>query len=539
MGRIALTQIGTSLYTVDLSSGTVSSALTLPTGVTLSSSRKPRFATLNQWTAVVNSPTQNIVIDPEGTVRPLTLRPPINGPTTAVSSTGLTGAYKYKVSHVILNNEGELLSESPLSPASVSLTLANEGVALTDIPISLDTITARRVYRTLAGGSLYFHVFDVDGNSNTAFFDNKADATLELLPAGATTLAMPPGALAGIRFKIIVEWKSRLWAVADDPALIDTIYASETNKVYTWPNSAVAYPTGQDKEGIVALVPRRNQLGILKRNGLWQIGGSAGSTGISFNNISISQIVVGKAGCVAPDSVVVVNDKAYWLGKDGVYEWSDEGVVNITNDTVAPWFKTDTYFQRSRFPNAFAKYNEARHSYELHLANTGDSTENRWVSFYLKNRKWYGPHLTGLFTPSHAAHVMDDNGLPMALVGASTGVIYTANSTTIRDGASTAIDYDVYTPFYSAEAPDIMHYWGELSMHSDIESGGTLTVTPYLGGLDAGAGTAISHDLTLGRQRLRRLGNGRLMRLRLRENSANQGVSVYGFECQVHELGRR
>ena len=47
-----LTQAGSTLYKVNLSSGTAT-ALTLPTGVTLSTTRKPKFALLNQWVAMV------------------------------------------------------------------------------------------------------------------------------------------------------------------------------------------------------------------------------------------------------------------------------------------------------------------------------------------------------------------------------------------------------------------------------------------------------------------------------------------------------
>lgn len=535
---VCLAQGGSTLYTVNLSSGALTT-LTLPTNVSLITSRKPRFATLNQWTAMVNSPDQNLAIDPEGTVRPLTLRAPLHGPTVAASGTGLTGDYLFRVSFVVLNNEGELLSESPLGPPSAVFTAANQGLSLTDIPTSLDTISARRIYRTLAGGSAYFHVADLNGNVTTALLNSTADTTVTLLPASPTSLTMAPGGLPAIRLKAIVEWKSRLWAVADEPSLVDTVYISETNKVYAWPNTIVAFPTGQDEEGIVAFAPRRNQLGLLKRNGVWQVSGTSSSTGISVSNLSVSQIAVNKAGCVAPDSVVVINDRAYWLGKDGVYEWSDDGIQNITNDAVAPWFKSGTYFNRTRFPNAFAKYNEVRQTYDLHLANTGDSVENRWVSFYLKTRRWYGPHLTGLFTPSHAAYLSDADGLPMGLVGGTNGVLYTINSANYRDGAATAIDFDVYTSFYSADAPDIMHSWLELSMLSRIETAGTLTVTPFVGGLDAAAGTAISHSLTTGRERLRRLGDGRLLQLRFRENTNNQRASVFGFEIPFFERGRR
>lgn len=535
----ALIQAGTTLYSVDLSTGTATT-LTLPTGVTLSSTRKPRFAVLNQWIVMTNSPDRNLVIDPEGTVRPLVPIPPTHGPTmVAGSGTGLTGAYLYKASFIISNSDGDLLIESPLSPPSTSVTLANKDASLSDIQVSADTISARRIYRSLAGGTLFFHVMDLNGNTATALLENKADATVSLLPAATDILLTPPGTLPGFHMKDIVQWKSRLWGVSDDPTQIDTIYISETNKVYAWPNSIVAYPTGQDSQGVVKLIARKNQLGILKRNGLWQVAGSSSSTGISTSNISVAQVVYEKAGCVAPDSALVISDTAYWLGKDGVYTWSDEGVRNISNGFVAPWFHSDTYFNRSRFPNAFAKYNELRNSYELHLAAAGATTENRWVSFNISNGKWYGPHLTGALTPTHGGWGQDSNGLPIVIVGGSDGVLYTGNSSSYLDGASTAIAMDIYGPWHSLDDPDIEHFWGSPSLLTKIESGGTLTVTPYIGRLNASAGEAIPHDLTKGREYLRILGVGPLMRLQFTQSAASRGVSIYGYELQAHEVGRR
>jgi hypothetical protein len=539
MSSIALVQGGTSLYTVDLSTGTAT-ALSLPSGVVLSTTKKPRFATLNQWTAMVNSPSNNLAIDPEGTVRPLTLRPPANGPSVAAGGgTGLTGVYLYRVTFIILDSDGNLLSESPFSPPSISVTFTNQNASITDLPLSLDTVTGRRIYRTLSGGSLYFHLMDVLDNTAVALIENVADATVTLLPAAPTALSMPPGALPGVRFKNIVQWKSRLWAIADDPAFVDTVYFSETNQVYTFPNTIVTFPTGQYSQGVVAFAPRRNQLGLLKPNGLWQIGGTSSTTGISPTNITVSQIAVDKAGCVAPDSVVVVNDRAFWLAKDGVYEWSDQGVVNITNPTVAPWFKTDTYFNRSRFPNAFAKYNELRNTYELHVAALGSSVEDRWVAYNLDTGRWYGPHKTDLFTPSHAAHIQDSNGLPMVLVGSSAGVLYSGNSILHRDGAATAIDFDCHSPNFAVDAPDIEHAWLEMSVLTKIEPAGTLVITPLIGRLDATGGAQINVDLTKGRQRLRRLGTGPMVKLRFQHTDLNQSVTIYGFEIPFFEIGRR
>ncbi len=545
-----LAQAGTTLYKVNLSSGTAT-ALTLPTGVTLDSSRKPKFAILNQWVVMVNSPIRNLLIDLEGAVNPLSPVPPTHSPDVDEGSgTGLSGTYFYAVSFAVKDQDGNLMIESSLSPSSQSINLSDQDCALTDIPLSPDSyVNARRLYRTLTGQTasseggtptLFFHLMDIDDNTTLNINDNEADANLSLLPSLDQDLVSPPGTLQGPRFKNIVEWKSRLWAVADDPSLVDTVYVSETNKVYTFPNTIVAYPTGQDETGIVAFAKRKNQLAFLKRTGVWTVTAASSGTGIAMNNVAVQQIAWERGGCIAPESVVTIGNSAYWLGRDGVYEWNDNvGVMNISDEKVKPWFATDTYFNRTRFNVAFARYNEFTNSYELHLAAAGASTENRWVSYNVNNKSWYGPHLTSAFTPTHAGHIVDSNGLPLTLVGAANGIIYTGNSTLHRDATSTAISFDAIGPWHVADSPDYTHTWLQLSMLTDVEAAGTLTVTPYVGGLDAAAGAAITHTLTTGRERLRRLGIGRLMRLQFTKATSGQSVSIYGYEVPWFTSGRR
>ncbi len=534
-----LAQGGTSLYKVDLSSGTLTT-LTLPTGVTLDANRKPKFAILNQWVVMTNSPTRNLAIDPEGTVRVLVPTAPTAPPTLAGGSgTGLTGAYQGQYSFIVTNSDGELLMESPLSPKSQSVTLVNKDMAWTDVEVSGDTVSARRCYRTLTAGSTFYQLLDHDGNTSTAFLNNTSDASLTLLPVSSDILVSPPGTVPGIRFKNIIEWKSRLWAIPDSPDLLDTVYVSETNKIYAWPNTLIAHPTGQDSLGLVGFAPRRNQLGLLKRNGLWLVAGASSTTGIAMDNVAISQVTSNKAGCVSADTIVVINDRVYWLGVDGVYEWGDAGVNSITDDAVAPWFKSDTYFNRSRFGSSFAKYNELRNQVEFHVAALGSSVEDRWVSFNLTNRKWYGPHKTAKFTPSHAAHVRDANVLPVTLVGGTDGVIYAANAAAYHDGTITAIDMDCYGPFHSGDEPDIEHCFGQLAVLSRVEAAGTLTVTPTVGRLNSSAQASIAFDLTKGRELGRRLGDGPLCQLRIRQADVDQGASIYGYEFPFFENGRR
>ena len=65
---------GGTLYRMS-TTGTAT-ALTLPTGVTIDSTRVARMAVLDRKVVVVNAPSRSLWIDADGTVRPLGLTPP-------------------------------------------------------------------------------------------------------------------------------------------------------------------------------------------------------------------------------------------------------------------------------------------------------------------------------------------------------------------------------------------------------------------------------------------------------------------------------
>ena len=534
-----LAQAGNKLYKIDPSTGTPTE-LTLPTGVTLSTTRKPRFAVLGQWVVMVNSPSRNLAIDPEGTVRVLIPRAPLSSPILSASGTGLTGSYSCRASFIVTGADGEVLMESSLAPISNTVSLTNEGILATGVPVSEDDIDAVRLYRNASGGTTYYKWIDKDGNEGGNIIDNLADASLSLLPAETGILISLPGTIEGTYLREITAWQNRLWAIDNDIYRRDYVYYTEAGIVYKWPNTLVAHPVGQDEHGVLGFLPRKNELGLLKRDGVWQV------TGTSSTNYRVVQIaggdarLPGRGGCVSTSSAIVVDNTGYWLSKDGIYEWSDSGINNISRDQVDPWFTTDTYFNRSRFPNSFVTFNAVKDVIYWHLAAAGSSAEDRWIGYDRRNRSWFGPHKSGLSVNWTSTCLTEDNNdLPLVLFGGDDGIVYSANRSARTDGSSTAIDFDVYGKFHDGNAPDIDHFWGELSILSKIESGGTLTITPYLGRLNASAGTAISHTLTTGRERLRRLGTGALARLRFSEATNAQDVTIFGYELPFHELGRR
>lgn len=528
----SIVQAGTGLK--KLSTAGVATTLTLPAGVTLSAARRPRFAVLGRTVYIVNSPSVNIAVDPDFTVRVMCPLPPtFPGRLEAGSATGLTGVYRFWLSNKIVSAEdGNLLAESPLSPVSNSVTLANQSLKATFVGISPQgSVNARGVYRSLVGGTVPFHLFDLDDNTVQTWEDGLADAGLSLLAQGGE-LGCPPGSSPGTRMELICAWKDRLWGKSAEITAVDILAYSGNRKGWAWPseNELVIPPAGQDAEGITAFIPRRDELGVARRNAVYKIQ----TSGAGF---SITQVVNGK-GLIAPDSVAVINDVGYGLGVDGVYTLSASGFQSITDETVRPWFTTDTYFNRSRFAQAFGGYNPVTNSYDLHLAAAGSNVEDRWISYSLDNKVWLGPHKTGAFTPTCRILGRDSNNTDTPYIGASDGKVYGMNSATRTDGTNTAIDFDLRT-IHSCNTPSIEKQFLQADVLAKVEAAGLLSITPTVGGLDASAQAAQTVDLTLGRQRTQRLGRGRFLQLKWQQATNAQDVTLFGAEIPFFEIGRR
>jgi len=110
------------------------------------------------------------------------LNPAPAAPTVAVgASPGLTGDYYYKVTFV--DTDGETVA----SAASAMVQPSNQSVDLSDIDIGPDGTTARKIYRTAAGGSTYKLVTTINDNTTTTYNDTVADGSL-----GATLPANSP-----------------------------------------------------------------------------------------------------------------------------------------------------------------------------------------------------------------------------------------------------------------------------------------------------------------------------------------------------------
>jgi hypothetical protein len=530
-----ITVAGGTVYKITTAG--VATALTLPTGITIDTTRPARMAILNEKVVIVNAPNRSIWVDRIGTIRPLGLTAPASP--VVVSGTGsgtLSGTYKVRYTFKVYDPDTHaLLQESPMSPLSNATTITSQLLLASGVGISPDTISARGMYRTVTGGSaIVFPWADLEGNIVTSYADDISDSNLSLTPA-PDELGNPPGSQVGTYMTLITEWKGFLWGVGDkDP---DTIRRSASGLIYAWP-FAGAYniePVRADQYGITGLISRRDELGICKRNIIWKMVGSDPDT---FELVKVRDSK--GRGCYAPDSVVVVDNVGYFLGGDGVYTWGADGVDSISDVKVRNWFASDTYFNRAQYPNAFAKYNSRYHGYELHLAAAGSTNIDRWVFYDIARKTWWGPHLTDAFTPTMAGEIIDANGIVIPVIGSSVGHIWQQNQAGFIEGVHD-IPLDLISAFHNSATPDMEKLWGRLSLISKIETNaGNMAIAVKTGGLDATSTYSLAPDLRKGREKFRILGPGRMLNLQITETTASQGCELYGYEVSpVHELGRR
>lgn len=523
-----LLQAGSNLKSVN-SNGGLSSALTLPTGVQLATNLIPRFARFKQYVVVVNTPSRPITVDPSGIVRILTPNSPSSPLALAAGVAGIpNGTYLGEYTYKILDALGNTIAESFPSPLmTTAVTVASQQLVNTFVDSPDPGVNAIQLYRTATNGSVYFPSILVPNNIVTSVNDNLADSSLGIVPIG--NLGSAPD------LTLIAEWGGRLWGVSRTD--VDDLRYTEAGLMYAWTatNSIPIPHIGESAAGITALIPRRNALGVARQDVFLQI---AGSSTANF----IPTVVNGgeQLGVMSQESVVVYNDIAYFLWRDGVYTWDSTGIRCITNGKVRSWFTTDTYFNRSMFWRSFAQLDPQTLKYRLFLAGVGQTVNNLWIEYDLTTQAWWGPHNTTAFTPTSAVQVQGTDMTPYFMIGSQEGYL-SKEQDAKNDWGIQSIFMDASTQLFDADAPMQEKYFGEFYVYSFPQVVGALSMTPALGTVDGVTQQpAFVFDLTQNRLRLGRIGVGQFFNLRIQQNTINTDVALYGFEVNpVNIVGTR
>lgn len=147
--------------------------------------------------------------------------PPTATHTVATAPTGtvLTGGYQYRVTQV--NSQSV---QSDMGPVNTTITVAAQNVRLTAIPVAPQSygVSARRIYRTAAGGATFKLLATLSDNTTTTYDDGVADASLGV--TGPTDNGVPPNYIA------IVEHQNRLFMITGTDNLL---WYTEWGEPYT------------------------------------------------------------------------------------------------------------------------------------------------------------------------------------------------------------------------------------------------------------------------------------------------------------------
>ncbi len=206
------------------------------------------------------------------------------------------GAYKYKVTYEI-----DGYQEGNASAASDTVTVATNKITVT-IPVSTNTrVTARTIYRTAASGAIYYYVARVANNTDVAYTDNIADASL------TTTIPAPSDYGTPASYKLSCLHKSRFFLARN------ATYKSRV--IYSDVRSLTAYPD---------VFPALNYFDILKDNG----------EEITF----IGEDNYGQLIAMKPSAVVKINTDT-----DDPVGWSGFNNVINPNGCISPYSAQKTF----------------------------------------------------------------------------------------------------------------------------------------------------------------------------------------------------
>lgn len=528
-----LVQSGTSLYAVSEDGSSVD--LTEPSTVTLSATKPARFEVSRKWAVVVNTTTQPLIVDDSGIVLFLSPLAPTAAPTLAASSGagGLTGTFQVKYTFAIRDLDANLVAESGFS-ASASVTITEKKINVSSIQ-TMPGLTAanynaryeivRRFYRTAAGGSAYFLWYTIGDNTTTTFEDDTSDAAI------AATAANALGTVSFLSH--IGSFRDRLFGL-DDSTNRERLLYSEAGLPWAWPTANffdMPQIKGDSQSGITAIIPRKEGLGLAKSNMLLQLTGSSDD---DFRVVVLSSTV----GAVNQETVASYRDDVYFLGQDGVYRWSENGLTCISDEgNVRSWFTTDDYFDRAEFVNAVGVIDPINQIYRLALTRTGQTEMDTWVSYDIIKGVWWGPHRTSAFAIT--APVTVSKHSPTVAFGSDDGFV-AIDTDTRADYGTVAIETNGTLAPIRAVDPPFHTYFGTLTTEIAPQSAGNLYIYPSVGEPDAVESPNFTHPLNTASVSVGRIGYGRFFWLRFYHNTLSQLVSILGFEVEpVNIVGRR
>jgi hypothetical protein len=339
----------------------------------------------------------------------------------AAASQLSAGAYSYKITFV---TKDELESNAGLASTSVTLSAAG-GIDLSAIPTSSDTqVIARKIYRTVADGSLYLYLARLNDNTTTTYSDTTPDLSLGSTDppvAGSVNVDNSPPPKAGI----VKKWKRTVF-LAGNPTAPETVYFSEDDEPQSFPTNNAVQLDGK----ITGLYETLSGLVITTENGTWQCIGN--NPDFQFDKI------LEEVGCVGRRACGEARLWGYMSDRDGVYLYDLNEPIKITEairdkfDSINEANIEFMHITHAKSINSLLLFNKDSsgdytnnyiYQYIQRADTRGDLTGGWWGSYVLPSSSETTSGL-GALDLLHITEVEDSNGSKFIYAGGDDGMIY-------------------------------------------------------------------------------------------------------------------
>lgn len=184
---------------------------------------------------------------------------PTTTSTVASNATGvLTGDYRYKVTYV-----NSFSVEGDVGPVTATFTASSGTLRLTSIPVAPQSfgVSARRIYRTTVGGSVFKRLAVISDNTTTTYDDNTADASL-----GANAPSdngVPP------IYSVVCYHQNRLFC--NDASNPNLVWYSNLAEPYTFASTNFIRVGDASSDLVKALAVYDNSIIVSCENSQWLI----------------------------------------------------------------------------------------------------------------------------------------------------------------------------------------------------------------------------------------------------------------------------
>lgn len=400
---------------------------------------------------------------------------------SAGDGTGLTGTYSFKITYARLVSS-TVVAESNPSDASSEVTVTDKDIDLTWTDSSDSQVTHVRVYRTIAGGSTYFHDQDVATGTEAAT-SSQADSALG--SEVATNHDRPPlGTLVAGPF-----YGGICFIVKDN-----LLYYSLSKQPEHWPSTNFV-EVGPPQLPIQAFVSFLGQPYVLSKERIWFVQGTSGDV---FNPLPM-QSMTGAQGRFG--AIGVEGHGIYHTGPDGIYLFASGKDRKVSESRFDPLFYGESVGGIPAVSDMSAAW--LRQFGNLLLFHYGSGSV---LVFYLdSNRTAYYEYDKRLDAPFNDAR----NG--RFLASDSDGAVRKIEDSSSTDDAGAGIDWEAQSKDFTLQTRRHFPRWAKWDVDASSASGVTGSIL-----LD---GTVHQqHSLTGNRDTTRRLiktGNGRRCAMRL------------------------